>query len=143
MLLLCSCSLLKNRTIKNTATELWMHDFEQVLDNEQSAIISGRNVRGKDFAKYVSKRTEIEILDLKEINDKDVVVLARMKTVSPEARKIVLEILSVRDSGAAGAFNFSDGLNLIHHEKPDLKIESDKDLEMELQEKDGEWRRTK
>ena len=137
--LLTGCEYFKNREIKAAGTDLIMEQIGGTLDQEQSTVIHGLNTRGKDFTKYVQNHTEIKVLNLTEVTANDYFLETKIHTISPIIRQMILEMLAKMDSRTANAFNFANAMGLIHQEKPDIEIEVEQNLSIEVHNKNGKW----
>ena len=137
--MLSSCSFMKQREIKKASSEILTSEIQETLLKEQRSVVQGKNNRGKTFAQYVLDHTLIEISEIKEVTETDYLLEAKIHTINPEVRQIVLEILAPMDQATSNAFNFSEGLGRIHLAKPNLSIEVDQSLSLEVHNKDGHW----
>jgi hypothetical protein len=139
-LTLPSCSFFKERQVKSQATSSITDSMEQSLTTEVKAALGEKGVRNKDFVDYVMNHTEIEVVSVQEVSPSQYQVQTKVHTMSPESKKVIFGILANSDYKRASAFNFSDGLELIHHERPDLPINVDQKIGVDVHEDNsGNW----
>jgi cell division protein FtsL len=139
MLALTACTFLERREIKSKASDVVLENVRKTLEAEQRLLIAEKNTRGKDFAEYVQNHTEVEVTDMREISATQYQLEMKIRTVNPEARRMILEMLAKMDDRTARAFNFSNALGLMQQQRPDLVIEVEQRATVNLRQVNGEW----
>lgn len=118
--------------LKSKAKDQVLADFEKTLGIEFDQVVKSNTPRRADFIKFVINHSHLEVTAIKEIKSDDHLVRIQLHTISGEARHTLLAVLAPLSGRAASSFNFANAVSLIHQQNPELKIEVDQTVDIEV-----------
>jgi hypothetical protein len=130
LLLLSSCSWIESYNLRTDVQEQVEKDFEKTLEKEADENLNPGNNRKADYIKFVQLHSHVEIKNIKKVSEKDLLVSIKFHTVAGEARQTLLAVMKPLEGRTLNAFNFSEAISAIHMKQPELKIESDQELQI-------------
>lgn len=138
-LFLSGCSYFGDGAIRSSAEVISMEKLKAVLKTEVNATISPNHPRANDFIVFVLQNTKAEPESIVEITAEQRQVKMKVRTVSPEARQMLLEIVGKLEGKKANAFNFTDALGMIKLQKGSANLFVDQNFTLTLHKNSYRW----
>lgn len=104
-----SCELVHDYQAKSSAEDQARTEYRERLDEEFEQVLPKNHPRKLDFIDFVIDNSEIEATEIKD----NKAVIINMKTISPQVRHLLLEILKPVEGRSVNAFNFGEALKLV------------------------------
>lgn len=139
LLLMSGCSYFGKGAIRSAAEVISMEKLKTVLKNEVDATITTSHPRSNDFVFFVLQNTKAEVDSLIEITEEQMQAKMRVRTISPETRQMLLEIVGKLQGNKANAFNYTDALGIIKMQKGEGNLFVTQNFTLTLRKQDYRW----
>jgi hypothetical protein len=137
--LLPGCSFFGMGAVKSSAKVVALEKLRRVLEIEIGETITKKHPRSSDYVAFVIQNTEVEVESAVEVTPSQMQMKMHVRTINPEARQILLEIVGKLNGNKANAFNFTDALSMIKTQKGGLDVYKDQRFTLDLRKEGFSW----
>ena len=120
--LLSGCSYFGNGAVRSSAEVISMEKLKSVLQTEVDATVTKNHPRANDFVFFVLQNTKTDVEAIIDVTDEQKQVRMKVRTISPETRQMLLEIVGKLEGKKANAFNYTDALGMIKMQKGEANL---------------------
>jgi len=134
------CHYFGNGAVRSSAEVVSLEKLKAVLKTEVDATVTKDHPRSNDYIAFILQNTKAVPEQLIEISDTQKQVKMKVRTINPEARQMLLEIVGKLQGKKANAFNFTDALGMIKVQKGESFLFVDQSFTLTLQKAGFAWR---
>jgi hypothetical protein len=138
-LLLPGCTFFGMGAVKSSAKVVALEKLRRVLEIEVGETITKQHPRANDYVAFVIQNTQADVENAVEITGSQMQLKMHVRTINPEARQILLQIVGKLQGNKANAFNFTDALSMVKTQKGNMEDYKDQIFTLDLHKEGFHW----